>query len=162
MKRYTTEVLPASKQPQNTTKKALRKTWGRAVSTPNWTTLKMQNASLEAQYHRIIMLVKQLYLAKGEQYFERDYKDDPNEGYLSMHSFLTNTFYIHLECGGDLVYRVEFEFHNCRFANQITKLLQDHPMDIRSNQVSLKPDLPTHFANTIAYQNREFIHCFKG
>jgi hypothetical protein len=162
MKRYTTEVLPVNKQTPSNKKKTLRKTWGRAVSIPNWTTLKMQNASLEAQYHWIIAIVKRLYLVKGEQYFERDYKHDPNEGYLSMHTFLTNSFYIHLQCGGDLVYRVEFEFYNCYYSAQITKLLQEYPMDIRSNQVSLKPDLPTNFANTIAYQSQEFVHCFKG
>jgi hypothetical protein len=160
--KYHTETLPITTQNSLPAKRSLRKPWSRSITRPNWTTQKRDNANLEGRYHQIIAMVKKLHLKQGELYFERDYKDDSTEGYLAMHSFLTSSFYLYIECELTYDYHVEWAFHNCSYEAEVMEILTRYPMDTMSREVTPTPDLPTFYKRTLAIQSREFVYCFKG
>lgn len=160
--RFNTEILPSSTQQPTSTRKVFRKTWTRSVTVTSWKTLKAENAIVEAGYHRIIAHVKKHHQTSDEQYFERDYKHDPNEGILAMHTFLTATFYIFLECQLTLAFNVEYAFLNCPYEAEVRKLLQVFPLDTKSKQVAVLPDFITFYERTLAIQEPQFIHSLKA
>lgn len=157
-----TEVLQSRPIQNPLIHKVSRKTWVRVVGLRYWTSLKLQNAAIENQYHRIIALVKTHHMKYADVYFERDYKHDATEGYLTMHCFLTPNFYILLECGLDLVYRVEYSFFNYTYETEVMKLLTHYPICLRNKQVELTPDHLTFYQRTLEFQDSKFVYCFKG
>lgn len=98
----------------------------------------------------------------ADLYFERDYKQDSTDSCLSMHCFLTPNFYIYLECGLDLIYRIDWAFNNCSYEDEVIKLLQLYPINLRSKQIALQPDHSTYYKRTLDYQGPRYVYCFKG
>jgi hypothetical protein len=158
--KYNTETTRSKPHPP-IENKVTRKAWTKAVSQHGFISLKRRNANLEAQYHRIINLVKKRHLKDGDIYYERDFKID-EAGYLAMHCFLTAHFYIYLECELDLVYHVGYNFFNCAYEADVMNQLKCYPASEHSIRVALKPDFPTYYQRTLRFQKCEFVHSFKG
>jgi hypothetical protein len=134
------------------------KRWIVAERRKNWEHQTGMNRCTEAAYHRIIEAVKQRFLMPGELYYDRDYKQDKTENCCAMHSFITPTFYIYLECSFDYEYRVEYAFWNCPFEAEIRTMLRPYPLDRQAREVTLKPDFTAFFDTVLRIQDPRFIH----
>jgi len=122
----------------------------------------LQNSNIEAVYHQVINAVKTLYMRRGGDYFERDYKTDKSHGILCMHSFITSNFYWILDCELGFQYKVTFAFDKCPFEAEVRKLLRAYPLSESATEVILQPDLATFYKNVLAYQDRRFHLVLKG
>jgi hypothetical protein len=137
------------------------KRWHIAQSLQNRPQQRLQNDAVEFDYHRILDVVKRLYLKHGEVYFDRDYKHDKTENCLAMHSFMTPTFYWYLECDFCYDFRVEYDFCNCPFESSILAMLKPYPMDRASKRIQLKPDFNTYYNGVVKVQDAKYIHSLK-
>ena len=139
-----------------------RKSWITAQSrtTETHKYQRMRNEATEGDYHRIIAGVK-LYLKPGEIYFERDYKNERTDDFISMHCFMSATCYLSLHC--DILYDflVEYAFNNCPFEAAIREMLKPHPLDTRATEKELQPDFKTSFERTLKFQEQQYIKTFK-
>ena len=139
-----------------------KKPWIVAQSRKNHDMDQCQNRSTEAAFHRIIDAVKQ-HLSKSDKiYFERDFRHDKTHNCAAMHSFMTSSFYIYLECNIDYIYRVEFAFNNCPFESEIRQMLQPYPLDRQAVEVQKQPDYHTFFLNLLHIQDECYLHSLKG
>ncbi|MDR3695593.1 hypothetical protein [Mucilaginibacter sp.] len=118
---------------------------------------RMRNEATESDYHKIIAAIKTLYLKPGEIYFERDYKNEESENFMTMHCFMSATCYLYLEC--DILYdfQVEYAFNNCPFEAAIREMLKPHPFDTRATEKQLQPNFNTSFQRTLKFQEPQFI-----
>lgn len=135
----------------------IMKRWIIAESRKNYEHQRGMNRCLEAAYHRIIVAVKQQFLKPGEVYYDRDYKHDKTENCFAMHSFISPSFYIYLECSFDYDYRVEYAFNTCSFEADIRTMLRPYPLDRQATEVQLKPDFKTFYDTVMRIQDRSFI-----
>jgi len=123
---------------------------------------RMQNKATEADYHKIIAAVKTLYLKPGEIYFERNYKNEETDNFLTMHCLMSATCYLYIECDFLYYFQVEYAFNNCPFELAIREMLKPHPFDTRATEKELQPDFKTSFERTLKIQEAHFIHTLKG
>ncbi|HAL81511.1 MAG TPA: hypothetical protein DCO83_04140 [Mucilaginibacter sp.] len=122
---------------------------------------RMRNNATEGDYHRIIAAIKTLYLKPGEIYFERNYKDEESENFMTMHCFMTATCYLNLECDMLYDFQVEYAFNNCPFEAAIKEMLKPHPLDTRAKEIQLQPDFNTSFQRVLKIQEPQYIKNFK-
>ena len=137
------------------------KRWVIAASRGNWKQQRLINEALEIAYHSIIDTVKRLYLTDGEIYYDRDYKHDKMENCLAMHSFITSTFYIYLECDFCYDYKMEYDFHNCPFEAEVLEMLKQFPMNHAAKRIHLVPDYTAFYEKVLQIQDSKFIYSFK-
>lgn len=75
------------------------------------------NFMVELYYKEILDLAKKLICTLPDTYsrtvYEKDEREDNSESFLAMHTFISPSFYWHLECDLAYFYRAEFDFHNC-------------------------------------------------
>lgn len=145
-----------------TRKQYRRKRWAIAQTRGTHQYQAIRNSCTEAEYHRILNAVKTLYLKQGEVYFERNYKHEETENFLSMHSFISATCYLYLECDFCYDFQVEYAFDNCPFEAQIRTFLRIHPLDTRATEKELQPDFKSFFERVLKFQDPQFIHALKG
>ena len=117
-----------------------------------------QNNNLEAVYHRIINVVKTLYMKPGDGYFERDYKNDKSVGLLSMHAFLTPSFSWCLDCEFGFAYKITFAFGNCPYEQPIRKLFRAYPFCESTTEVTFQPNVESYYHRVQAYQSPEHFY----
>jgi len=90
--------------------------------------------------------------------FERDYRNCNAENAFAMHSLMSNSIYLYLECDYSFNYRIEYAFNNCPFEAEIKKLLRPFVLVNSSKEIQLKPDFNTYFATVLNVQDKKYIH----
>lgn len=113
------------------------------------------NVHLEIAYFNVLARVKRLLKGSNKLYFERDYRRD-HASYLAMYAFVSNSFYLYLECEFDFCYSLEFAFYNCSREAELRELLTSLKDHLRIKEVTLKPDFTTYYKNVLAYQPDHF------
>jgi len=139
-----------------------KKPWITAQSRKNYEQITGMNRCTEAAYHRIIDAVKQQHLVSGKIYFERDFKFDKSHNCCAMHSFMTSSFYIYLECNIDYIFRVEFAFNDCAYESEIRAMLKPYPLDRQATEVQKQPDFHTLLMNVLHTQDECYLHSLNG
>jgi len=134
-----------------------RKRWIMAIESSKFRQKKSHNLCVEAEYHRIVNLVRSHYLKPGEVYFERDHKTDTSDGLFGMHTFLTPSFYLWLECNLLCDYKAEYAFNECDYELAIRKFLRSYPLDRTATERILKPDFETYYQTTLRVQDKKFV-----
>jgi len=144
--------------------KSLQRTkrWVIAQSRNNFEGQRQQNTATEVAYNRIMEFVKANHLPNNKVYFERDYRRDKSENYFAMHSFITSSFYWYLECDLNYDYKVEYDFSNCPFEDDILDMLKPYPLDRTASKITLMPDFKTFVLNTLHVQDEIYLHSLKG
>ena len=137
------------------------KRWVTSEQRKNYDQQTHHNEPIEAAYHRIVNLVKTLYMQPGEVYFERDFKYDQSFGLFGIHSFITPHFYWRLDCEFTYNYQVTFAFNNCSYEAEIRKLMLAYPLDRTTKEKHLHPDFNVFYNSILALQEPHFIHSFK-
>lgn len=109
------------------------------------------NYGTEDIYHQILTLAKTLYSQLPEALtnpvFLKDYKEDNTENALMMHCFITHNFYWELECSFAYFYRINYDFHNCPFEQEIMDAINRN-----------EPYLPNCFVRTPKKPNCQELH----
>ena len=118
----------------------------------------MKNRCVEAAYHRTLSAVKTLYLKPCDAYYERDQKHDNSDSFLAMHSFMTTSFYFHLQCSFCYDFEVEYAFNNCPYEQQVRFMLKAFPLDSQATESELKPDYNTFFETVMTFQDKSFLY----
>ncbi|MGY3215301.1 hypothetical protein [Mucilaginibacter sp. HD30] len=122
---------------------------------------KMQNESVEAVYHRIITLAKQLILLHGgDTIYEQDHKSNP-DSYTGMHSFVTSTFYWRLDCELNYNYEVYYAFHNCPYEQQVRELMHPFPLYCTTHEFKPKQGYEAFYTTVLEVQNAIHITTLK-
>jgi hypothetical protein len=134
------------------------KRWAIAKSKTYNKPLLMQNSCVEAAYIRILQEVKNHFLGAGTVYYEHNSRNDKTLSLMAMHSFITPSFYFHLQCNFLYEYEVEYAFCNCGYEGTIRELLKPYPLDRQAKQVDLKPDYETFYKMVILMVDPQFVH----
>ena len=153
-------LLPFKKE----TTRRIQKRWVLALSNPYKDSSHYQNSIIELTYHEILKVTKGLYSQlqsdSKRTVFEKNCKNDNRDGILSMHTFLTSSCYLHLECSFDFKYRIQYDFFNCPFENELMMLIQlreDYsPGSCKHWQT--KPNCEEFFNRVIQVQDKEHIY----
>lgn len=140
----------------------LNKLWRTAQTRANFQMQKMVNNNIELGYHRILRSAKQRLASHLQPVFERDQKQDDRDSATALHSFISNSFYFHLECDFQYDYRVTYAFCHCPYEQEIRELLSKYPFDARAKEVVLKPDFNTFYKAVLAYQHKRYQYVLKA
>lgn len=109
------------------------------------------NYGTEHVYHQILTLAKTAYSQLPEALtnpvFFKDYKEDNTENALMMHCFITHNFYWELECTFAYFYRINYDFYNCPFEQEIIDAINRN-----------EPYLPNCFVRTPQKPNCQELH----
>ncbi len=109
------------------------------------------NYGTEHVYHQILNFAKTAYSQLPEALtnpvFEKDYKEDNTENAFTMHSFITHNFYWELECSFAYFYRINYDFYNCPFEQEIMNAIERN-----------EPYLPNCFVRTPQKPNCQELH----
>ena len=155
--------LPFKKEAERLNIPRLEKRWVLAHSNPYKDSSYHQNSIIEVTYHDILKSAKSLYSqlhgTLQRTVFEKDYKNDSSESSLAMHTFLTSSCYLHLECSFDYLYRIRFDFYNCPFENELMEKieLRDHYTPGSSKHWETKPNCKEFFQRVVRVQDAQFI-----
>ena len=119
------------------------------------------NKLVEAYYKDVLAFVKPLISTLPDTYsrtvFERDYREDSSENSFAMHSFITPSFFWYLECDYAYRYRVEYDFHNCPFEEQIrNKLSGMYTLLERTEQRHLQPNCEEFLKRVFKVQDEKY------
>ncbi|MDB5004929.1 MAG: hypothetical protein JWQ34_3154 [Mucilaginibacter sp.] len=136
------------------------KRWTVAHQRKKYDQMTTHNEPIEVAYHRIVNVVKSLYMLPGDVYFERDYKEDRSEGLYGMHALLTPHFYWRLDCAFTYNYEITYAFNNCSYESEIRKLMQAYPLDRAAIEKQFAPDFNTFYNSVLAVQEPIHIHSF--
>ena len=143
--------------------KRLGKRWIISLANPYKDSANCQNAIIELTYHEIVKLAKTLYSrlqsTSERTAFEKNYKNDNSESSLAMHSFLTSSCYLHLECSFDYRYRIQYDFYNCPFEKELMDQIQLREQNTPGSckHWQTKPNCKEFFNRVIRVQNAQFI-----
>lgn len=156
-------LSPFKKETERLNTHRLEKRWITALSNPYKDSSHYQNSIIELTYHEILKLAKTLYSqlqsTSERTVFEKNCKNDNSESCLAMHTFLTSSCYLHLECSFDFKYRILYDFFNCPFEKEIMKQIQlrkDYsPGSCKHRQT--KPNCEEFFNRVIKVQDAQFI-----
>lgn len=144
--------------------RVLTKRWTEARQNPYKASPKHGNSLVELTYHEIVKLAKslcsQLESTSERTAFEKDYRNDNSESSLAMHSFLTRSCYLHLECSFDYLYRIQYDFYNCPFEKELMEQieLREHYTPGSFKHWQTKPNCKEFFDRVIKIQEAKFIH----
>jgi hypothetical protein len=120
-----------------------------------------KNFAIEHFYHSLVKKVKELYATlpnkEDRVVILLDRTKDP-ANHSGVHCFLTPSFFIHLECDIYNNYKVEYQFCNCPFQQEIEKLLNGLLLSSFSTQITMQPDYPAFFRRCLAVNPERFIH----
>jgi hypothetical protein len=133
------------------------KRWVIAQARPEKLTV-MQNECTEVAYHRVLNLVKRLYLKPNETFYERDLKQDRSKGSLSMHSFISRNFYWKLYCEFTYAYAIEFAFYDCDYEAELRIMLKAFPLDRQAKEKELMPNFNTFYHTVLKIQEPVYLH----
>jgi len=139
----------------------LSKRWKKVSDLSHPNKLKTTNDTIMIQYYDALKFIKAECLAPGTRYFERDYKDDPNDPFM-LHSFVSPQLSFHLECGFDYFMKIEYDFADFpRIDDLLWRVgyVKERGMLIYK---ACLPNLPTFFNNVVAYQEPQYIHTFQS
>jgi hypothetical protein len=120
--------------------------------------MQLTNETIESQFLRTLAKVKKLLAREHPTAFERDYRNDNSQDAFAMHSFMTGTFYFHLECSFTYSYDVTYTFNHCEHEATIRELLKCYPLCTRAKETRLKPDFNTYFNTVLNVQDNKYIH----
>jgi hypothetical protein len=135
-----------------------KKRWKGAHATYGNEHLKYYNPLVETAYMNLLTKVKALYATKQEYVFERDLKENDNHNCTSMHSFLTSSLVLELECGLlDYKLYVHYDFDNCPFEQEIRKLLDAYPFKRAALHSPKEQGVAAYFKAVVAFQGKQ--HC---
>lgn len=141
----------------------MEKRWVTALTNPYKDSLYHLNSIIELTYHDILKSAKTLYSqlesTSERTVFEKDCKNNSSESSLAMHTFLTSSCYLHLECSFDYLYRIQYDFYNCPFENEIMRLieLREHYTPGSCKHLQTKPNCKEFFNRVITVQDAQFI-----
>jgi hypothetical protein len=145
------------------TKRLMEKRWVTALTNPYKDSSHHQNSIIELTYHEILKSAKSLYsqlqATSKRTVYEKDCKNNNSESSLAMHSFLTSSCYLHLECSFDYLYRIRYDFYNCPFEKEIIQLinLREHYTPGSFKHWETKPNCKEFFERVIQVQDAQFI-----
>lgn len=135
----------------------MKKRWIIAKSRDNHKPQKARNLIVETNYHAILNRVKKLYRNATLPVFERNYLKDATESGLSMHAYLTNSFFFYLQCDCAFNYKVEYGFHNCPYEAQIRAWFDEYIFGASGTEVTPHPNFHTFYCNVIKAQDKKHI-----
>jgi len=142
----------------------IEKRWVIALSNPYKDSSHYQNSIIEFTYHEILKLAKTLYSqlqsTSERTLYEKNFKNDNSESCLAMHTFLTSSCYLHLECSFDFKYRIQYDFFNCPFEKELMQQIQlreDYSPGYCKHK-QLKPNCEEFFNRVIKVQDKEHIY----
>ncbi len=156
-------LLPFKKETETIEIRRLDKRWVTALSNPYKASPKHRNSLVELTYHELLKSAKSLYSqlqsTSERTVFEKDYRYDNSESSLAMHSFLTSSCYLHLECSFDYLYRIQYDFHDCPFEKELMEQidLREHYNHGSCKQWQTKPNCKEFFERVIKVQDVKFI-----
>lgn len=123
---------------------------------------RMQNDSVERDYHRVIEKVKQLILNHGgDNVFERDYKIG-TASYTGIHSFITSSFSWHLECHLNYNYVVYYHFNNCPYEAEVRQMMKPYPLDRTTQERHYIQGYPTFYKRVLELQDPIHVYDLKA
>jgi hypothetical protein len=134
----------------------MAKQWKLIDKKPGQHSQKIANASVELAYNKALAKAKHLLAHYSQLVFEKDQREDKEDSF-AMHSFMSATFFIRLECDAQLNYRLQYAFCNCFFEAELRALLSSHPLDHRAREITLSPDHTTFYNNVLKYQSKQYI-----
>lgn len=157
-------LLPFKKETERLNTHRQEKRWVIALCNPYKDSSHYQNSIIELTYHEILKLAKTLYSqlqsTSERTVYEKNHKIDNSESCLAMHTFLTSSCYLHLECSFDFKYRIQYDFFNCPFEKELMQQIQlreDYsPGSCKHWQ--LKPNCEEFFNRVIQVQEKEHIY----
>jgi len=118
----------------------------------------LDNESIESHYHFILAKAKEWLSGNNQLVFERDYRFDNSEDAFALHAFISSSFYLYIECGFDFNYRVQYAFNDCKFEDELRRLLRPCPLNTAASQVRLKPDFNTFYRKVLAIQDERYVY----
>jgi len=121
----------------------------------------LQNSCIEVAYHRMVTIVKTLYLKPEETYFERSYKREESQNFLVMHQLMTSDCYLSLECDFDYDLQVEYAFDNCPFETQIENLLASMLVGRPAKPQEFLPSFKFYYSRMLKIHDSRFVHTLK-
>jgi len=135
-----------------------RKLWVTAMSTTKRQQFRNQNTNVEAAFMRLLKEVKEQWLKPGTIYYEKDCRQNRDEGIMSMHCFITPHFCWLLQCNFEYFYEIEFAFHNCDYEAHIRAELRAYPFEKHAKEENFMPDYPTFYKAVLAIQDKKYVH----
>ena len=143
-------TLPLSNLPK------MAKQWKLIDKKPGQHSQKIANASVELHFNKVLAKAKHLLAHYSQLVFEKDQREDREDSF-AMHSFLSASFFIRLECDAQLNYRLEYAFCSCLFEAELRAMLTSDPLDHRAREITLSPDYTTFYNNVLQYQSKQYI-----
>lgn len=91
--------------------------------------------------------------------FERDYRYDVSENFMTMYAFITSSLYFKLECMMDYSYRIEYDLYNCPFEQEIMEWINNRNCYIKDccRQFKIKPNYKEFFQKVIQVQEEKSV-----
>ena len=152
------EFLPIKRQEPLTRETRVPKTYNKARALPECNQ-RTVNDIIEGTYHIMVNYVKALYAnlpnEEDRLIVEMDRSKEPSNP-TSMYTFMTKHFYFMLECSVMLQFRVEYQFHECPFEEQIMKEMSTFTFRSHSTEVMKMPNYPEFFAEVLRVQPLKF------
>ena len=155
--------LPFKKE----TKRLMEKRWVTALTNPYKDSSHHQNSIIELAYHDILKSAKSLYSQLNGTLqrisFEKDCKNNNGESSLAMHTFLTSSCYLHLECSFDYLYRIRYDFYNCPFEKELIEKieLREYFTPGSCQRWETKPNCKEFFNRVIQVQDKQSIQVLR-
>lgn len=122
------------------------------------------NYMTEHVYHQILTLAKTLYSqlpeAQTNPVFIRDVKEDNTENAFAMNYFITYNFYWELECSFAYFYRINYDFYNCPFEQEIMNAIERNEPYLPNCFVRTpqKPNCLELYRRVLQVQDKEHIY----
>jgi len=130
-----------------------RKRWTIPYLKTQYNHLRPHNEAIEAAFMELIKSVKSLYTTRNELVFERNDKRDRTLNSSTMHTFITSSLYLELECDFfELKCKVLYDFEKCPFEREIRKLLTIHPFDTVARHEPRKKGVAASFEAVKAFR----------
>lgn len=117
------------------------------------------NLAIHDTYHLLIELVKELYATLPNEsdriIVEMNRAEEPLNP-ICMYTFLTPHFYFYLECSIVYQYRVEYQFDNCPFEQEIMHRLKTTILRNYSTEIMKMPNYREFFNEVLRVQPERF------
>jgi len=148
--------------PTSGNKQPLRKQWKVAVSRFGHTTQKLNNRIVEGNFREILAKAKKLLSQHPQTVFERDQREDSSHSTYTMHSFLSPSFYLNLDCCPDFNYCIKYAFCNCPYEGELRKLLNCYLLQGKAKEVELKPTFQAFYNDVPSFQHKKYVFVLGG
>lgn len=160
MKELKPLVGPAADHKPNIRIRKISKRWKSSLTVSNGRD-KNINFMVELYYKQLLEFAKSVISTLPDTYsrtvFEKDYREDNTENCFTMHSFITPNFYLYLECDFAYCYRVEYDFYNCPFEDQIRAKFETMATMMKySKQRHLQPNCDEYLKSVFKVQDEKY------